>query len=99
MRVENSAWLHHLFTPEIFLFSVAEKSQFLITAWLAFLSSPISKSLQAFIELGFEIIEDFVVWSQDLLQLSSHVLIYDLILGRRVESFRQNIVFSMYLWL
>ena len=54
-----------------------------------------AKGLQAIIELGFEIIVDFVVRSQDLLQLSSHVLIYDLILGRRVESFRQNIVFSI----
>ena len=40
-----------------------------------------TKGLQAIIELGFEIIVDFVVRSQNLLQLSSHVITYDLILG------------------
>ena len=40
-----------------------------------------TKGLQAIIEFGFEIIVDFVVRSQNLLQLSSHVITYDLILG------------------
>ena len=59
-----------------------------------------TKGLQAIIELGFEIIVDFVVRRQNLLQLYSYFLIYNLILGKTEESFTQNIVFSIVaLWL
>ena len=40
-------------------------------------------------------IVDFVVGSQDLLQLSSHLSVYDLILGRTEHS----TIFSVALWL
>ena len=47
-----------------------------------------TKGLHEIIELGFEIIVDFVVRSQNLLQLSSNVITYDLILGGTEESIK-----------
>ena len=57
-----------------------------------------TKGLQAIIELGFEMIIDFVVRGKDLLQLRSHFIIYDLILGGRQESFTQYIFSNIQLY-